>query len=896
MIDLFDSGSLPALARAVLAVLFDLTLKGALILALAGLLTRMLKTASAATRHLIWSLALCSVLLLPILTVVLPAWRVPVLAEIPYLREAATSLNPEAAQEPPSAIPVEVVLTDAPGVENAALEQPGAVATAPKSVPVRVVGAFSSLYDTARAAPWPVWLLFIWTAGVAVVLFRFLLGVAGVGWLAYRARPVRGADWIRLTDDIRRRLGVRRRVRLLRSVRTAMPMTWGLWQPVVLVPVRADAWSEARRRCVLTHELAHVRRWDCLTQTLAQVACAVSWFNPLVWIAARQMRHDRELACDDYVLGCDVRPSDYAAHLLDIARTTRSTLVVPLGAVAMARPSKLESRVLSILDTARKRGALGRMATVGSAVLTVGLVLPLAAMHPAGDEAASTANQQAFQRVATEQGEAYQWAGRIDPGQTVDVRGIRGHVQATPSSGKAVEVMALPRDQAFSGEVRVVEQEGGLVICLPDPDNPDACAADTQHNDVTDDQPTVDIVALIPRGVHFSGQTLDGDVTVVGLHSDVEVLTVDGDIFVQATGRVSAHAVEGDVKLRTASYARASTRAGDIHARIGRTDWAGAMPFDTDNGDITVELPENAHTDIDLHVEADGHLKSVISMRRQTRLRQTRQEGERFRGRLGQGGRLLAIHTKDGNITITHLGNQTVKPLHDIEVRPQKDAARPDRPVYRAEARPAPQKTSPPVAEARRRPTEQPAQDAAPRARRTDLDLEANLARLRRQVGRLDAVVSGELFETAARAINDLDLGVSFTRRDLVELVEVVDGNAPRYARQLQRLGLDEFTREELLLARLFGVNAGYVWSVRDAGYCPSLKELVAMKIAGVDAQYLKDMASEGYEELPVEDLVELRTSGVDKEVIHEMEEQGIHAPSVEEMVEYQAEHGPMPR
>ena len=107
---------------------------------------------------------------------------------------------------------------------------------------------------------------------------------------------------------------------------------------------------------------------------------------------------------------------------------------------------------------------------------------------------------------------------------------------------------------------------------------------------------------------------------------------------------------------------------------------------------------------------------------------------------------------------------------------------------------------------------------------------------------------------------------------------------------------LDEVTREEVLLARLVGVNAGYVRSVRDAGYCPSLTEFVALKIAGIDRQYLQDMASEGYVELPVEALVELRASGVDKEVIHEMEEQGIHTPTVEEMVEFKSEHGPVPK
>ena len=373
------------------------------------------------------------------------------------------------------------------------------------------------------------------------------------------------------------------------------------------------------------------------------------------------------------------------------------------------------------------------------------------------------------------------------------------------------------------------------------------------------------------------------------MQSDVEAATVEGDIFVQATGTVSAHAVEGDVKLRTASYARASTHEGDIHARIGRTDWTGPLPFDSANGDITVELPENAHTDIDLHVEANGHLQSVIDLRRRSR-----EKGERFRGTLGRGGRLLAIHTKDGNITITHLGDQSVKPLKEFEVRTPKDDIRPDRPVYRAEARPAPQ-PKPVYADARRKPQARSEQNPASRPN-AESALDEDLLRLRRQINRLDADITNDLFEDAAQALNRLDLGIPVSTRDLVELVQIVDGQRTRYAQQLNRLGFKEASREDVLLARLVGVNASYVRAVRAAGYCPSLKEFVAMKIAGIDRQYLRDMASEGYEELPVKALVELRESGVDKEVIHEMEEHGIHAPTVEEMVEYQSEHGPVPK
>ena len=269
MIDLFALGALPVLAREVLAVLFDLTLKGTLILALAGLLTTLLKNTSASTRHQIWCLALCSVLLLPVLTVMLPAWRLPILAEIPYLQEATATLDRAAAVEQPLAIPADVAVVEATtlvatlassaGTDGVAPDSEGAASVAPPPAYKTILGPFYRLYESARAASWPVWFLVIWAGGVAVVLFRFLLGAAGVGWLAYRARPIRDPAWTHLTGEIRSGLGLRRQVRLLRSVRTAMPMTWGLLRPVVLLPVRANDWSEARRRCVLTHELAHVR-------------------------------------------------------------------------------------------------------------------------------------------------------------------------------------------------------------------------------------------------------------------------------------------------------------------------------------------------------------------------------------------------------------------------------------------------------------------------------------------------------------------------------------------------------------------------------------------------------------------------------------------------------------
>lgn len=160
-------------------------------------------------------------------------------------------------------------------------------------------------------------------------------------------------------------------------------MTWGVVHPVVLLPADCGEWPADRRDVVLRHELAHVARRDVLTLALAQVACAVHWFNPLSWVALHQLRAEAERCCDDWVLSTGTRASAYAGHLLEMVRVIGRARVPAAVVLPMAQRSTFEGRLLAILEPGLERGAPGRRRTALTAGGVAALVLAVGAMRPA---------------------------------------------------------------------------------------------------------------------------------------------------------------------------------------------------------------------------------------------------------------------------------------------------------------------------------------------------------------------------------------------------------------------------------------------------------------------------------------------------------------------------------
>ena len=312
----------------------DIVVKTSVILISAVLLAALLSRASAATRHAIWVLAIASALLLPLAATLAPQLDLPL------------PLHPSTS--------VTFWLSD-----EGSAGGPGAIARSlNKWPPLRLL------------------LVGAWGSGAGLLLLRFFAGTTALRRLHTFAAP---AD--DLTSELRAALSVKQSVRVLFTDRQISPMTWGIVRHTILLPSSAIQWPDERRRLVLAHELAHVKRNDGIVQGFIQIACGLYWFNPLMWYAAHRLRIERERACDDVVLNLGTVATDYADHLVQIVRGLRGARSLSFPAICMAQPSQLESRLVSILAPRTRRRGLSKGAVVTLSTVTLILTILVGAIN-----------------------------------------------------------------------------------------------------------------------------------------------------------------------------------------------------------------------------------------------------------------------------------------------------------------------------------------------------------------------------------------------------------------------------------------------------------------------------------------------------------------------------------
>jgi hypothetical protein len=244
-------------------------------------------------------------------------------------------------------------------------------------------------------------------------------------------------------------------------------------------------------------------------------------------------------------------------------------------------------------------------------------------------------------RPAAAQDDDFQWRGRIERGQTLEIRGVSGDVRAELASGPEVEVRATKRARRSDPDevaIEVVPHDDGVTICAvyptprrsrqPNECRPGGANSSTDNNDVE-----VSWTIRVPAGVNFEGYSVNGDVIVLSLASDVRAGTVNGD-----------------VEVSTSGVAEASTVNGSVRASMGRADWTGTVKFSTVNGGITVEVPGDLNADIEAGT-VNGGIETDFPITVRGRFM-----NRRMSGRVGNGGRTLEMESVNGSIRLRKAG------------------------------------------------------------------------------------------------------------------------------------------------------------------------------------------------------------------------------------------------
>ncbi len=340
-----------AVALGLVRHLVDFAVKGSVLVILVWGASLFLRRLSASLRHLLWTSTVIALILLPILPPLVPSLELRII--------------PDIAPGPP----IEIADRLAPNING-------------RNVP----GAESPGVGKPPDAPesgnsWTTWAATGWVLGGLLTFVWIGFGKIGLILIERRSHLLSDESKTGLLNELSRHLGLGRHVRLFQNPTTAAAINRGIVRPRIILSSEAAGWSPERLRVVFLHELAHIKRLDGVVDAVIHIAVVAFWFHPLVWLACRRLRSERERTCDDVVLTAGIKASEYASHLMDVASELGSKPKPLWQIVTVSQGSSLKDRLLCILDPKLHREAAPPRYGIPSIILLTGILLPVASVR-----------------------------------------------------------------------------------------------------------------------------------------------------------------------------------------------------------------------------------------------------------------------------------------------------------------------------------------------------------------------------------------------------------------------------------------------------------------------------------------------------------------------------------
>jgi hypothetical protein len=265
-------------------------------------------------------------------------------------------------------------------------------------------------------------------------------------------------------------------------------------------------------------------------------------------------------------------------------------------------------------------------------------------------------------RMATAQqvgrdAETWTWDGRVESGRWFRLSSVNGPVSIEPSSDNKVHVRAekiVRRGSVTDVAFEVIESGGDVRICalwrrdVCDEDGTRSRRNDDDDYDNNRRDVQVRFTVRVPAGVRVSAGTVNGEMRIRDLTSDVRASTVNGRVEVRNVGgEVRANTVNGQVDVTTRTGpVNASTVNGDIDVRMSALARDGEMSFHTVNGSVTVETPASLDANVSLDT-MHGSISSDYPVQLSGRFGPRHAEGV-----VGRGGRMIKLRTLNGSVEL----------------------------------------------------------------------------------------------------------------------------------------------------------------------------------------------------------------------------------------------------
>ncbi|MEK3805896.1 BlaR1 family beta-lactam sensor/signal transducer [Bacillus sp. FSL H8-0547] len=189
----------------------------------------------------------------------------------------------------------------------------------------------------------------LWVSGVLIVAFTMVRGLIELSRIKKDSSAFADHEVLVLFEECKKRLQIKKSIKIVRSKRVQSPMIFGLFQTFIVLPSQHEHWLSLKNyEYIFLHELSHYKNKDLLTNYVILFYQIIYWFNPLIWLAFRKMRFDREIACDASVLQLldDHSFSDYGHTIINFLalskRSSKLQLVTQLNGSKVQIKKRIE--------------------------------------------------------------------------------------------------------------------------------------------------------------------------------------------------------------------------------------------------------------------------------------------------------------------------------------------------------------------------------------------------------------------------------------------------------------------------------------------------------------------------------------------------------------------------